>query len=111
VFFVIAIVLALALPHPWNWAGFGVCLVLFAGEVGFWQRRVRGQKKVVGRETLIGATALVVISCRPDGQVKLGGETWSARCTEGADRGEKVTVTGIDDLTLLVEPRTRDRPS
>jgi membrane protein implicated in regulation of membrane protease activity len=106
VFFLAAIVLALVLPHPWNWVGFGICLTLFAGEVGFWHRRVRGQKKVVGRDTLIGAKALVVTACRPNGQVKLGGETWSARCEQGADRGEQVTVTGIDDLTLLVERRT-----
>jgi membrane protein implicated in regulation of membrane protease activity len=105
VFFLAAILFALFLPSPWNWIGFGVCLVLFAGEVGFWQRKVRGQKKVVGRETLIGATALVVVACRPDGQVKLDGETWGARCEQGADRGEKVTVTAVDELTLVVERR------
>jgi membrane protein implicated in regulation of membrane protease activity len=107
VFFLAAIVLAFVLPSPWNWVGFGVCLALFAGEVGFWQRKVRGQKKVVGRETLIGATALVVVACRPDGQVKLGGETWAGRCEEGADRGEKVTVTAVDELTLVVERPAR----
>jgi len=105
VFFLAAILLALFLPSPWNWVGLGVCLVLFAGEVGFWQRKVRGQKKVVGREALIGTTALVVVACRPDGQVKLGGETWAARCEQGADRGEQVTVTAVDELTLVVDRR------
>ncbi len=110
-FFLAAILLAIFLPSPANWIGFGVCLALFAGEVGFWQRKVRGQKKVVGRDTLIGETALVVTACRPDGQVKLGGETWSARCEQGADRGEKVTVTAVDDLTLVVERRAEERPA
>ena len=57
----------------------------------------------VGAETLIGAVAEVVSTCRPDGQVRVQGELWRARCEEGADRGETVRVVDRDGLTLRVE--------
>lgn len=107
-FVLLAIVLLLLLPSPWNVVGFACCLVLFLGEVAFWHRRVRGQRKAVGAQTVIGETGMVVSICRPRGQVRVGGEIWAARCDEGADVGEEVTVVGRDDLTLLV---TRSRPA
>jgi membrane protein implicated in regulation of membrane protease activity len=30
------------------------------------------------------------------------GERWEARCAEGADPGERVSVVGIEGLTLIV---------
>jgi membrane protein implicated in regulation of membrane protease activity len=102
VFFFLALILLVALPSPWRYVGFGVCLALFAGEVVFWNRRVRGRSVAVGAETLIGRTGTVVTACRPDGQVRLGGEIWEARCDEGADRGEDVVVTAQDGLRLIV---------
>ena len=38
-----------------------------------------------------------------DGQVRIGGEIWQARCEAGADTGETVRVVGLNGLTLLVE--------
>jgi membrane protein implicated in regulation of membrane protease activity len=108
VFVLLAIVLLLLLPSPWNLVGFACCLVLFLGEVAFWHRRVRGQRKAVGAQTVIGETGTLVSICRPHGQVRVGGEIWAARCDEGGDLGEEVTVVGRDDLTLLV---TRSRPA
>jgi membrane protein implicated in regulation of membrane protease activity len=102
VFVLVGIALLLLLPSPWNWAAFAACLVLFLGEVAFWHRRVRGNRSVVGGQTLIGATGTVVSPCRPRGQVRVGGEIWAARCDDGADRGAEVTVVGLDDLTLTV---------
>ena len=57
---------------------------------------VRGQPKKVGAQNLLGKTATVVSSCRPDGQVRVGGELWAARCPNGADRGATVEVVGRD---------------
>jgi membrane protein implicated in regulation of membrane protease activity len=102
-FFVLAIVLLILLPSPWRFVAFGVCLVSFAGEVGFWHRRVRGQRPTVGAETLIGEKAVVVTACQPDGQIRLRGEIWEARCAEGATRGDAVIVTAKEDLRLVVE--------
>ena len=101
-FLILGIALLLFLSSPWNFIGFAVCLVLFFGELGLWHRSVRGRKQVVGAQTLIGAEALVTEHCHPDGQVRIRGELWEARCDEGADQGETVRVTGRDGLKLLV---------
>ena len=102
-FLILGIALLLFLSSPWNFLGFAVCLVLFFGELGLWHRSVRGRRHVVGAQTLIGAEATVTEPCRPDGQVRLNGELWEARCAEGADRGETVRVMGREGLKLLVE--------
>ena len=103
VLFILAIALLLSLPSPWNVVGFTICLVLFFGEALLWNRSMRGRKKVVGAQTLIGEEATVVTTCRPDGQVRVGGEIWEARCVAGADSGQAVRVIGRQGLTLLVE--------
>jgi membrane-bound serine protease (ClpP class) len=104
VFFLVAIVLLLTLPDPWNLVGFAAALLLASGEVFFWHRRVRGRRAAVGPGTLIGAEGKALSACRPEGQVQLGGEIWEARCTAGVDAGEPVRVVGREGLTLLVEP-------
>lgn len=103
-FLVVAFVLLLVLPSPWNVIGFVAGLLLFVPEVGFWNRRVRHKPVESGAETLIGAKAVVVSPLRPTGQVRIDGEIWEARCEAGAGTGERVRVTGRKRLTLVVEP-------
>jgi membrane protein implicated in regulation of membrane protease activity len=103
VLFILAIVLLFVLPHPWDIVGFAICLGLGFGEVYLWNRTVRGRRSSVGAQTLIGSEARVVSPCRPEGQVRLDGEIWAARCEAGADPGETVRVVGRNRLTLLVE--------
>jgi membrane protein implicated in regulation of membrane protease activity len=103
VFLILAIVLLIFLPSPWNLVAFTVCLVLFFGELLFWNRTMRGRRKVVGAQTLVGQDAEVIAPCRPTGQVRIGGELWEARCADGADVGETVRVVELSGLTLLVE--------
>jgi membrane protein implicated in regulation of membrane protease activity len=105
-FLILAIALLLFLPSPWNFLGFAICLVLFFGELGLWNRTVRERRQVVGAQTLIGLQATVLEPCRPVGQVRVNGEIWQARCDAGADRGEKVRVVSLEGLTLRVEPST-----
>jgi membrane protein implicated in regulation of membrane protease activity len=88
---------------PWNLLVSAACLVAFAGEVAFWNRKVRGLKKEVGPEALIGVEGVVVMPCHPLGQVKVLGEIWEARCAEGADPGDEVSVVSIEGLTLTVQ--------
>jgi membrane-bound serine protease (ClpP class) len=104
VFLVLALILLLVLPDPWNVVAAAASTVLFVGEVGYWQRRVRRQRVTVGVHTLVGSTGEVATPCRPLGQVRIGGEIWSARCQEGADPGTQVRVVKVDGLTLVVEP-------
>jgi len=104
--FVVAVILAfLVIPAPW-----GLVLVVAAGivEIGesyVWMRISRRHKIKAGAETLIGSVAEVATPCRPDGQVRIQGELWGARCEAGADPGERVRVVSRDGLTLRVEPQ------
>jgi membrane-bound serine protease (ClpP class) len=102
-FLLAALAVLLILDSPWNLIVSGACLVGFAGEVGFWNMKVRGRKRQVGAEALIDAEGTVLTPCRPLGQVHVLGERWEARCAEGADPGEKVRVVGIEGLTLTVK--------
>jgi membrane protein implicated in regulation of membrane protease activity len=102
VFLLVGVVLLFVLPSEWNVVLFAACLALFLGELVFWNRRVRDRRAQAGAETLIGRTATVVSACHPDGQVRLAGEIWEARCDGGADPGDTVVVTARDDLKLVV---------
>lgn len=100
---IVAFVLLVLLPSPWRYVAFVLGLALFVVEVLGWNRTVRGKRKRVGPETLIGRTATVVSACDPSGQVRVAGEIWAARCDGGAEEGETVTVVGRDGLTLAVQ--------
>ena len=100
----LAIALLVLLPSPWNLVGFVVVVPLWMLELVGWNRTVKHRRKVVGAQTLIGREAVVIAACRPEGQVKHGGEVWSARCTAGAAVGDTVRIVGLHRLTLEVEP-------
>ena len=91
-------------PDAWTLPVIGVAALLEAAETTFtyWLSR-RGAPKV-GVETLIGAEGRVVEPCRPSGRVRVRGEPWRARCTIGADAGDRIRVIGREGLTLVVEP-------
>ena len=101
-FLLAALAVLLIFNYPWNLILAGACVVGFAGEVAFWNQKVRGKKKKVGVEALIDAEGTVLTPCHPIGQVLVVGERWEARCADGADPGDKVRVTGIEGLTLTV---------
>jgi membrane protein implicated in regulation of membrane protease activity len=102
-FLLVGLVLVVFLPSPWNLVALLACIALFLGELAFWNRRVRGHRKQVGAETLIGQTGTVVTGCHPYGQVRVGGEIWGARCEHVAEPGDEVVVKAQDGLTLVVE--------
>jgi membrane protein implicated in regulation of membrane protease activity len=103
----LAVALLFLLPSPWNLVGFLVVLPLWVAELFGWNRTVKNRRKVVGAQTLIGREATVSQPCRPNGQVRLDGETWEARCDEGADPGDRVRVVSRDELMLVVERADR----
>jgi membrane-bound serine protease (ClpP class) len=99
-----AILLAVfVLPVEWAIPVIFLGAVVEVGETLFWLWYSRRRKAQVGAETLIGELAEVVTRCAPLGQVRLQGEIWRARCEEGAERGEHVRVTALEELTLVVE--------
>ena len=81
-----------------------MCGGLFVLEIGFWQRRVRGQKVQTGAENLVGATGEVTEALAPVGQVRVLGELWEARAASALPPGARVRVIALDGLMLEVEP-------
>ena len=69
-----------------------------------WSHR---RRPAVGQETLIGAVGQAVTNLLPDGQVRVSGELWSARCDGVARAGDDVLVKEVDGLTLVVRRRYR----
>ena len=102
---VVAIALAVfVLPEPWGLVAVGAAAALEAAELWFWWWLSRRRAPTVGLETIIGAAATAVTVLRPDGQVRVQGELWQARCAGGADAGAALRVVAVDGLTLVVEP-------
>lgn len=93
----------LVLDEPWNWVAVGLGAAWEIGETVlliWWSKR---RRSVVGAEALVGRTAIVAADCMPDGQVRVAGELWRARCEAGAGAGAEVVVREVDGLTLVVE--------
>lgn len=101
----IAILLALfVLPQPWGLVAVAAGATLDIAETGvflWWSKR---RKAAVGIDALVGKTGVAVSELWPEGQVKIGGEIWKARCAGGCDPGTKVVVRAVDGLTLEVDP-------
>ena len=76
------------------------------GEAALWIRLSRRARPAIGgAEALIGAQGAAVSACRPEGQVRVGGELWRAVCPDGVDAGEPVVIEGLTGLTLRVRPK------
>jgi membrane protein implicated in regulation of membrane protease activity len=107
---ILAILLAvLLLEPPWSIVVIVVGCLLEVVEIFFlrrWSKRIdRKTKATTGSEAMIGQAGEVVEECQPVGTVRVNGELWSARCPEGAAKGDGVRVKGVDGLTLVVSPR------
>jgi membrane protein implicated in regulation of membrane protease activity len=96
------LVAAFVLPTEWGIPLVVAGIVIEIGETWFWWKLSHRRRPVVGVETLVGATATVVVPCRPRGQVRVGGELWGATCPEGAEEGEAVKIVAVDGLELVV---------
>ena len=103
--FLIGVLLAIfVLPSPWGLMAVAIGAVLDIAETYlfiWWSKR---PKATVGVDSLVGKTGVAVGELWPEGQVKVNGEIWKARCDGGCDAGTKVVVRAIDGLTLEVEP-------
>ena len=102
--FLLGVVLAVfVLPSPWGLVAIVVGGVIDIAETGlflWWSRRRRAS---VGVESLVGKTGVASTALRPEGQVRIAGELWKARCEGGCDPGTSVVVREIEGLTLVVE--------
>jgi len=66
--------------------------------------RARRHPVVSGLDELVGGTATVLADFQGSGSVNIHSETWQASSAEPLQQGQRVRVTGIDGLTLRVEP-------
>lgn len=105
-FLVVTLVVLLFVPSPWNLIAALATGALFAFEVAYWHRRVRGQRVRTGAENLVGSVGEVVEPLMPVGQIRVLGELWQARSGAELRRGTLVRVLHVDDLMLEVEAAT-----
>jgi membrane-bound serine protease (ClpP class) len=66
--------------------------------------RARRNKVVTGVEGMLGLPAVTVGELNPSGTVLVRGEYWNAQASARVPASEPVRITGIDGLTLRVEP-------
>ena len=101
----ISILLAVfVLPSPWGLVAVAVGAILEIVETGifvWWSKRMRAR---VGVDSMVGKKGVAVGELWPEGQVRVNGEIWNARCDGGCDAGTPIVVRGIEGLTLEVEP-------
>jgi len=67
---------------------------------------IKAQKQpiVSGAEELIGATGKVSDNFDGEGRVRVHGELWQARASIPLRKGQKIRVTALEGLILVVEP-------
>jgi membrane-bound serine protease (ClpP class) len=102
-FLLLALLLFLALPSPWNVIGALASGAFGLSEVVYWQRRMRRAKVQTGVENLVGATGEATERLAPSGQIRVLGELWEARSSSEVPRGSRVRVVAVHGLTLEVE--------
>jgi membrane-bound serine protease (ClpP class) len=105
VLLLIALALAVfVLPSPWGLVAVVIGATLELAETTlfiWWSKR---RKASVGVESLVGKRGVAIDALWPEGQVRVSGEIWKARCAGGCDPGTSVVVRRIDGLVLEVDP-------
>jgi membrane-bound serine protease (ClpP class) len=102
-FLLLALLLFIFLPSPWNAFGGLASGALGVLEVVYWQRRMRRGKVQTGVENLVGATGEVTERLAPRGHIRVLGELWEARSRSELPAGSRVRVVAVEGLTLDVE--------
>jgi membrane-bound serine protease (ClpP class) len=102
-FLLLALLLLIGLPSPWNLIGGLASGALGVVEVAYWYRRMRREKVQTGVENLVGATGEATERLAPSGQIRVLGELWQANSSSELPRGARVRVIAVNDLTLEVE--------
>jgi membrane-bound serine protease (ClpP class) len=98
---------------PWLRVSWSVLATMVALSVVFFSVlvwlvvRSRGKRPMTGAEGLIGAAGVARTAFGADGRGKVfvQGELWDARGDRPLSRGDAVSVTGREGMTLFVRPR------
>jgi membrane-bound serine protease (ClpP class) len=70
--------------------------------------KARRRPVVSGSQEIIGSSGVALADIEREGWAQVRGETWRVVSAAPVARGERLRVTGIDGLTLRVEPAPRD---
>jgi membrane-bound ClpP family serine protease len=89
-------------PAPWGQLLVGGALLWEIVENLAWVWYSMRTPPAIGREAMIGLPVTAVSACVPEGWVRLGGERWKARCSEGAGAGGSLVVEAVDRITRLI---------
>ena len=98
--------LAIFVPDAWRAPVIltGATIEFLETSISIWiSRRARAK---VGPEALDRLVGPCCRGLRPDGHVRVRGETWRAQCDEGAVVGEQVEIVERMGLTLIVSTAT-----
>ena len=78
-------------------------LAAAVGAVGLAVIRAHTRRPIVGPEAMVGLTGVAIEDLDPEGKVLVEGEIWNALSVSGKiERGSRVVVVDVRDLTLLV---------
>jgi membrane-bound serine protease (ClpP class) len=78
--------------------------IFFFGVVSY-AIKAQLSKVKTGKEGIVGETGVARTDVSTQGKVFLHGELWNAQSEEPIGRGEKVVVTGVDGLMLIVKKK------
>jgi membrane-bound ClpP family serine protease len=80
-----------------------VIVVAFLAVAIIWGIRAHRRQVSVGREDLVGKTAVVKVALEPKGVILVEGEHWTAVSEKGrVEPDEEVIITKVDGLKLWV---------
>jgi len=102
-FLILALLLFLVLPSPWNVIGGLASIACGVFEIVYWRRRMKREKVQTGVEHLVGATGEVSERLAPSGHIRVLGELWEAHSNSDIPVGARVRVVAVRGLTLEVE--------
>ncbi len=90
-------------------AGFTALSATFFMGVAMLAVRIHRRRAVSGREQMIGSLGLVRGDFEGTGWVRVHGESWQAVSPVALKQGQKVRITGLEGLTVAVEPLKEER--
>ena len=100
--FVVALTLGFLFLDGWmRYALIAGGALIEIAEIAVWLR----WRKVAPRsgvEMMVGMTGVALTDCDPEGQIKVKGQIWKARCADGVVAGTTVRVTAVNGLKLDV---------
>jgi membrane-bound serine protease (ClpP class) len=72
--------------------------------LGAFALRSRKRPPTTGQESMVGTTVVALEDFDREGWVQAFGERWKAHSGKPLARGDRARITGVDGLTLRVQP-------